>query len=170
VNQFYFYGHDRIDDLYVLDTSGSLNNDFLGDVRVDAHYPVTPDGTNHAWTPSTGSDNFAMVDEVTPNITDYNSTNTPDAVDTFHMEAFKNSGASIKGLQLSLYHSKEDAGACLVAPVTLTHATEYVGDNVAPSESSYLYNRTCQDANPYSGVGWSESEFNVVEVGYKKTG
>jgi len=159
-----------IDDLYVLDTSGSVNNDFLGDVRVDAHYPVTPDGTNHAWAPSTGSDNFAVVDEAAPNISDYNSTITLNDVDTFNLEAFKNTGARIIGAQLSLFHSKEDAGSCLVAPVVRTHATEYVGSDFAPSESSYTYKTTPYEVNPYTGLAWSEEDLNAVEVGYKKTG
>jgi hypothetical protein len=40
-----------MDDLYICNTSGSTNNDFLGDIRVDTLYP-NADGTYSQWTPS----------------------------------------------------------------------------------------------------------------------
>ena len=39
------------DDFYLCDTSGTTNNDFLGDTRVDTLYP-NADGAFSAWTPS----------------------------------------------------------------------------------------------------------------------
>ena len=40
-----------MDDFYVCNTSGTTNNDFLGDIRVDTLYP-NADGAFSAWTPS----------------------------------------------------------------------------------------------------------------------
>jgi len=40
-----------LDDVYICDTSGTTNNDFLGDIRVDTLYP-NADGAFSAWTPS----------------------------------------------------------------------------------------------------------------------
>jgi len=40
-----------IDDFYLCDSSGTTNNDFLGDIRVDTLYP-NADGTYSQWTPS----------------------------------------------------------------------------------------------------------------------
>jgi len=159
-----------IDDFYVLDTSGSINNNFLGDVRVDAHYPVTPDGTHHDWVPSSGVDNFAVVDEVTPNITDYNATNVLNALDTFNVDHLKNPGGTIKAIQTAMFHSKSDAGACLVAPVLRSGGTDNVGSDVAPSADSYLYKMTVYEQNPNGPAAWDETAFNAIEAGYKKTG
>lgn len=159
----------NVDDFYICDSSGAENNDFLGDVRVDAHYPIA-DGATHEWTPSTGSDNYALVDEVAPNTTDYNSTNTLNAVDTLVVEDLKNTGARICGVQMSIYHSKEDAGACLVAPVVRPVSTNIVGADFAPSAGSYNYVRAVHGLNPATGLAWSESTFNATEFGYKKTG
>ena len=158
----------HIDDVYFLDSTGSTNNDFLGDVRVDVHRP-TADGVQ-GWTPSTGVSHYALVDETTPNTTDYNSTNTLNAVDTFVMEDLKNSGARIVAVATNMYHSKEDAGACLVAPVTRISSTNYVGLDYAPSASSYNYAQQFKEVNPATGLAWSESTFNATEFGYKKTG
>jgi len=51
-----------LDDLYVLDFSGSTFNDFIGDVKVDAFMP-TDDGYYTDFTPDTGVDHWAVIDE-----------------------------------------------------------------------------------------------------------
>lgn len=161
----YYY----VDDFYICDTSGSTNNDFLGDVCVDAHYP-TAEGATHDWTPSTGANNAALIDETAPNTTDYNSTSTLNAVDTFMIEDLKNTGSNLLGVQLNLCHSKEDAGDCLIAPVSRPVSTDIPGTDVAPSLSSYVYNTTMYEVNPGNSAPWTESAFNATEFGYKKTG
>lgn len=52
-----------IDDIYVLDTTGSDNNDFLGPCMIESLLP-TSDTATVDWTPSTGVDHYAVVDEV----------------------------------------------------------------------------------------------------------
>jgi len=49
------------DDVYVCDGSGATFNDFLGPARV-SWYPPTAD-VQAEWVPSSGSDNFAMLNE-----------------------------------------------------------------------------------------------------------
>jgi len=49
-----------LDDLYVLDTSGSIHNDFLGPVHVTRLDPASDNGTNQ-WTTQSGSNHAAMV-------------------------------------------------------------------------------------------------------------
>lgn len=162
-------GGIAIDDFYVCDSSGSVNNDFLGDVRVDVHYP-TAEGNAHDWTPSTGANNAALIDETAPNTTDYNSTNTLNAVDTFVTEDLKNTGANLLAVQTNLFHSKEDVGTCLIAPVARPVSTDIVGSNIAPSDSSYTYGLTVYNTNPGNSAPWTEAAFNATEFGYKKTG
>jgi hypothetical protein len=65
--QFYALGETArcfYDDFYVMDTTGTVCNDFLGpDTRVASISPASDASGN--WTPSTGGDMFAMVDEDT---------------------------------------------------------------------------------------------------------
>ncbi len=50
------------DDLYICDSTGTINNTFLGPINV---YTLFPNGDAAVQlTPSTGTDNYAMVDEV----------------------------------------------------------------------------------------------------------
>jgi len=50
------------DDLYVCDSTGSLNHDFLGNVKVVAIFPDA-NGDVNAWTGSGGSAHYTYVDE-----------------------------------------------------------------------------------------------------------
>ncbi len=64
-------------------------NEFLGDCHVDE---LVPDGdsTTTEWTPITGSDNYAMVDETTPDEDDYNYVNTTGKKDKLTLEDWDN--------------------------------------------------------------------------------
>lgn len=62
-----------IDDFYALDGTGSANNTFLGPIKVETLFP-SAEGTTINFTPSTGTDNSANVDEnPKTDDTDYNS-------------------------------------------------------------------------------------------------
>lgn len=59
----------RIDDWYVCDGSGTTCNDFLGDCKV---YTLFPDGdASGNMTANSGSDEYAMVNDATVNVTNY---------------------------------------------------------------------------------------------------
>lgn len=156
-----------IDDLVVMDTTGSLNNSFLGDVTVSAIYPSGA-GATSGWTPSAGS-NYQCVDETAPNDdTDYNATATLDAVDTYAMTNCS-AGAVIKAVQLLASVRKEDVGAANIKLVTRSGGTDYLGTEIGISTTAYAYVREVREVDPATSAAWTESGFNAVEFGMKKT-
>lgn len=62
-----------IDDVYVCDGTGSANNDFLGDVRVDCFFPNgNGNSSQFVGSDSNSTDNYLLVDETPANDdTDY---------------------------------------------------------------------------------------------------
>ena len=155
------------DDVYVADTTGGVNDDFLGDVRVDAHLPNGA-GSTTAWTASAGN-NYACVDEAAPNDdTDYVSTDTINNVDTYAFPNLANAGGAIQGLQVLACCLKEDAGACSLAPVVRPVATDRVGTTAAIGTTYAYHVRECYDVSPETGIAWTEDEFNASEFGVKK--
>ncbi len=78
-----------IDDWYICDATGSANNDFLGDVVISAHNPIG-DGYLTDWSPSTGSDHYALVDSIPmndqPDDGTYNATSTVGETEMFTYE------------------------------------------------------------------------------------
>lgn len=68
-----------VDDVIAWDTTTSFNNDFVGDRKVVTDFPDA-DTADVAWTRSTGSTNFGVIDENPPNAdTDYLTTITLNA-------------------------------------------------------------------------------------------
>jgi hypothetical protein len=122
-------------------------NDFLGDCVVECLLPQTGNGDLTDFTPSTGTDHGAMVDENPPNDdTDYTTGDTAGQQDCYQYPSLALTGA-ILGIQTNLYAKKTDAGARTVAPIVRLGSTTYVGVAVAPA-TSYSYLTAIRELNP----------------------
>jgi hypothetical protein len=161
-------GSNDYDDFYALDGSGGGTlATFLGDVRVDTVYP-TGNGNTSGSTPSTGTNRGTTVDEPsTTNTTYYNTLTAVNYKDTLTLTDAPNVGATPLGVQVNVYALKTDAGIGTLAPVLRHSGTDYDGTAKALN-TSYGFN-VCQayGLNPAGGA-WTESDFNALEVGYKR--
>jgi hypothetical protein len=170
-NQIMFSGTTQYsyDDIYMCDGTGSTNNDFLGDVRVDTIFP-TADGSSTDFTPSTGTDNYAMVDDATPDSdSTYVSSSTLNDIDLYTYGDLQSLTGAVYGVQSLIFARKDDAGARSVAPVIKTGATTAVGSDFALG-ASYTYGRQIFETNPANGsTAWTISDVNNSEFGIKVT-
>jgi hypothetical protein len=158
----------HIDDMYICDGSGSLNNDFLGDVTVSALLPNGA-GNTTGWTASAGS-NYQCVDEATPNDdTDYVSTSTLTAKDTYAFPSVV-AGAEVKAIQVFAAVRKATEGPGKVKHVVRSNSTDYDSAEMGIGGTTYSYTRTVHETDPATGVAWTESGVNAAEFGIKKTG
>ena len=154
------------DDLYACDGNGSVNNTFLGDVRVQALLP-TSDGANHAWTPSAGSTHYSLVDEVPPDgDTSYVASSTVGQVDEYGMTAIAIASGTVFGVQTMLYARKDDAGTRTIAPVVREGGTDYVGATVALG-TSYAYFSQLYEQDPATSAAWTIAGINGDQFGCK---
>lgn len=160
-----------IDDMYVLDLSGPAPlNDFLGPISVETlsvQTDAVAAGSNAGLTPSTGTDHGALVDEQPPNTTDYNSSPTVGAVDTYNLTAKTFSGP-ILAIQTNLYVSKSDAAVRSVCGVVRTGGVDYDGANISPTTTFVTYSEP-RPLNPNTGVAWTDADVNALQVGMKVT-
>lgn len=153
------------DDFYVCDTSGSTNNNFLGDVRVEALLP-TGAGNSAQFTPSAGS-NYQNVDETAPNDdTDYNSSSTAGQIDLFAFGNLTATSGSVLGAQYLVRARKDDAGTRTVRPKVRISSTNYDGTSVNVT-SAYAYIREVAEVSPATASAWTISEINGAEFGYE---
>ena len=158
------YQYEQIDDLYICNDSGSMNNDFLGDVRVQSIFP-TADGNSTQWTPSTGTSHYALIDETAPNgDTDYVSETTAGEKDTYAFGNLTSTSGTIKGVQVLINARKDDAGSRSIAPVYRPVSTDYDGTTVSVSDS-YAYLREITEVSPETSVAWTIAEINGAEFG-----
>jgi hypothetical protein len=148
-----------VDDVYVCDALGGVNNDFLGAIRV---YPTLPnaDATPLQWTPSIAGPHFSLVDANPENGgTTYVSSATVGQVDqySFPLPAGVTPPVTILGAQVSLLAEIDSAGARSIAP--------QVNGNVAGGTAlSTSYHMVLQpyDTNPGTGLQWQSADFPVT--------
>ena len=154
-----------MDDLYICDDSGSVNNDFLGDIRVQRLLPSGA-GNSTQWTASAGS-NYQCVDDATPNAdTDYVSETTAGEKDTYAFGNLTPTSGTVKGVQTVIKARKDDAGTRSIAPVYRPVSTDYDGTTVAVSDS-YSYLREITEVSPETSAAWTIAEINGAEFGVK---
>ena len=97
-----------IDDIYLLDTTGGINDNFLGaDTTVVLRVPDA-DGTTNNFTPQTGVDNFAMVDENPASNADYNDGATNGDIDEYLFTDVDQAG--IYGVKIESYVETDTEG------------------------------------------------------------
>jgi hypothetical protein len=154
------------DDCYICDTIGGSpsgpTDDFLGDCRVDILYP-NADGTYSQFTPSTGTDHYALVDETTPNTSDYNEEGTAGEKDSYNMQNLSAITGTIYGVQVSAAVLKDDAGARSIKVGVRSSSTDSVSASQALS-TSQLYYRNIHETDPATNAVWTESGVNAAEA------
>ena len=154
-----------LDDFYVLDNTGSYNNTFLGDIRIEALFPNS-DGTVQ-WAVSTVGANYQMVDETLPNSDqDYTETSSPGNRDRFHMTDMAVNSAYIFGIYTLLETRKNNAGDRTIRPVITTNGSTYVGSNVNIN-TDYQYWDQIWEQNPVQATSWSIADVNSFQIGYE---
>lgn len=160
-------GASYIDDFVFGDNSGPSNTAAIGDVRVEAILP-TAAGAFSEWTPSAGS-NWQNVDDVPANDdTDYNSSATATAKDTFAMANVTPTAGTVKAIQYALYARKDDAGSRVIAPMSRQSGVDYVSATSHPLGNSYAYYIQVKEANPATAAAWTLADVNTdAEFGYR---
>lgn len=156
-----------VDDVYICDSSGSTNNDFLGDCRIDTLLP-TGDGYYTDFTPSTGTSHYALVDETAPNTTDYVSSATSGHRDSY---AFPDLTAlvsqTVYGVQINAAALKSDSGSRSLGTMSRLSSTDKDGSGVALGTSQDFVTEI-QETDPASAA-WTEANINAAEFGVKVT-
>lgn len=152
------------DDFYICDTTGSTNNNFLGDVRVDTLLP-SADGTYTGLTPSTGTSHFATVDDTTLSTTDYNASSTVNAKDTYALTDLASSTGTIFGVQVCNAMTKDDAGTRAAANLIRSGSTDAQGAALYLAAGSTIYNVSVHETNPATSAAWTDTAVNALEAG-----
>lgn len=158
------------DDLYVCDTSGSTNNTYLGDVRIESLFP-NGNGNYSQFTGSDGNsvDNYLLVDETTPNEdTDYVEDSNVNDIDTYAYTDVTPTTGSVYGVQILPRARKTDAGSRSIRTVARLSGTDAVDSSDIALSTSYVYLPVIRETKP-GGGSWTLTDVNNSEFGTKLT-
>lgn len=156
------------EDLYINDGTGSTNNSFLGDVRVDCYMP-SGNGNSSQLTGSDGNstDNYLLVDEASQNgDTDYVQSATSGQKDTYAITDMSHTPTSIFGAQINMVAKKDDSGTRSICAVTRSGGSDTDGATQALSTSYSCY-REIRETDPNTSAAWTRTNLNSAEFGVK---
>lgn len=150
-------------DVYVTDSS------VLGDVTI-TYYATNTDSTEtgeNAWTPSSGTNHAALLDETPPDgDTTHVSAGSGTPLDRFSM-ATVSTGVSYKAVQQVGYAKKVAAGAGGYRFSNILSTDSTVSAGFSPA-TSYGYNAKIFETNP-AGNAWTRTGVNNTRWGIQRT-
>ena len=149
-----------IDDLTIA-TGG-----WIGDVRYDAVLVPTADTAQKEWTPSTGSDNYALVDEVPPSDVDYVSAGSTGYKDLYALANWSpaESTYQVEFLVDWIRAKKGTAADQQIRSVVLSGTTESSGGSIALS-TTYRYYQRLLTTDPDTSAVWDTTGIDALQVG-----
>lgn len=155
------------DDIYILDTTGTKNNDFLGsNIDVIGLHP-DGDGNQNDWTPDTGTTNYTQVDD-NPSDADSSYVESTPTVGDKDLYTFGNLSAGTVPLGVQVNHIvRMTAGSANVVTVARSGASESDGSSQNVSATTYDTGvREVYEDVP-GGTGWTDTQVNGAEFGIK---
>ena len=151
--------YTRIDDL-TYGTGG-----FPGDIRYSA--ALVPDGDTAQldWTPSAGSTNYAMVDEIPGSDADYVTADTVGYQDIYTLSDWSPASGDDPQFIIDWIRAKKDTAATQgLEPVVDVNGSQSSGGSLDLSTTYLYYGRVVAD-DPDTGSGWDEAGINAIKVG-----
>lgn len=153
------------DDFLVMNTQGSLNNDFLGDI---SFLRVRPNavGDESDFDRSTGSVNYVLVDEdAQDSDTSYVESTTASDQDLYHFEDIEAAWAEQIHVVLARpVLRKTEPGSRTARLQVLSGGTTTNGSTFAPS-LSYVRRDDVWETDPATSAAWTISGFNAAQFG-----
>lgn len=155
-----------IDDLYILDGTGALNNAFLGDCRIDTMIP-NGSGISTGWTPFGATPNFQNVDDgIVNDDADYNSASGIGPIDTYNFPDIALPLGPIAGVVLNLTVRRDDAVDRIFNYCVKTGVATTATNNTHCTNSYVRYSKVYEtDFN--TSAPWDLSGLNLAQFGIK---
>lgn len=157
------------DDLYLLDTLTSPNNNFLGDCHVETVFPKAA-GNYTQWTPLSGT-NWSNVDDKAGTYPDDDTTHvythTLNAIDSYDMDDLAIISGTVLGLQTNVYARKYDALLRQLKTIVRQGGTDYLNANPHTLAVGWIDGTDIYDQDPSTSAAWTVAGVNSAEFGQK---
>lgn len=155
----------RFDDVYIADTTGSYNNDFIGDVRI---YAVFADGAGDSTQLAlTGAaTNWQAISENPPNSdTSYVASATVTDKDLYNYATVP-TAAIIPAVVVWLRARKDSGGTRSVRGLSKLSGTEVDSGADVPLNTTYTFHLELFERDPATNA-WTGTNFNSSQFGVK---
>lgn len=148
-------GYQSFDDVYVWDEPIRR-----GPIRIES-LPVNGNGAHQDFSPLTGTDNAAMIDEVLPNIDDYVIGTAPGEYDQYAVQNLSSSAAEIFEVNVVALGQQTGSTIRAVALGIESGAVVSKGDDIYMGSGFARYERRLL-LNPATGLQWTKAEVDAL--------
>jgi len=158
-----------IDDIIMNDSTGTANNTFSGDGIVRGELPDS-DGTHSEWTPSTGSDHYALVDDsdTSPSDSDFVSAESDNLRDLWGYGAITKIKDDNAAIQINTYAAMQSSGSRDFKHYMESNGTETEGSTTFTlSDVAWNCFSEVVEEDPDTTAAWTASGLNAAEFGIK---
>lgn len=146
----------RLDDMVISDT-------FIGDIRIEALVPDADTATLD-WTPSTGGDNYALVDEIPENDSDYVTSTTDGDQDLYDIEDWDDTGKTPVGVVLWHYAKADVATGQSIKQLANSGATlDESAEKLLSTDWNYFFH--LMENDPNTAAAWTDAAIDALEIG-----
>jgi hypothetical protein len=156
-----------IDDIYLVDGSGTTNNTFLGNMKVERMY-VDHQGEYSEWD-SVGDPDLNLNWQF---VTDYDRSRVQTAIvnakDSYGFSKLQYVKSNIAGVSVHVVARNQDATNRSIQPLIRTNDTDYTQSAQQMTQSATLQLlQFFVEKNPDTNVAWTESDLKKTEFGIK---
>lgn len=138
---------------------------WIGDVRYGAALVPTADTAVKWWEPSTGTDNYALLDELPPSDTDNVSSGSPGSKDLYEMADWTGDPTFEIQFIVDWVRAKKDvAGDQQIRSVIKSGATESSGGSIDLSTTYQYYGRILT-TDPDTSAAWEDAGIDALLAG-----
>ena len=157
-----------VDDIYICNDSGSVNNTFLGPVRVDTLRP-NGNGNSSDWDGSDGNqvDNYQLVDETTIGGSDYIEAQNVNEKDLFTYSDLSFSVSAIHGVKVTSVGKKTTSAIRTEKHVCRRSSTDYDASDTLYLPETTSIRSSIWETDPSTGTAWTSTGVNAAEFGIK---
>ena len=154
-----------MDDLVIMDGTGSQMNDWIGDSWVQYLIPVSDSSVGLTGSDADQVDNYDLVNETIPASSDYVGGSTATDKDYYTLDGISTALTwVVHGAQLWGLVGKESGGNAY-GRVIASDGTTSAGDSIGLS-TDYVYTNLALPTSP-DGSTWTTSLINALEVGFE---
>jgi hypothetical protein len=118
------------------------------------------------WTPSSGSVNYSLLNEIPPTDTGYVSSDTNDAKDFYEVENFDVTDKVIAGVILYTRAYRGDSSSNCIIPMLQISGSNFSGSEHL-LDTSYIEYLDVWDSNPATEAEWTDDDIDGFLVGFE---
>lgn len=154
----------RLDDIYVCDLLGTVNNDFIGDCKIR---PITPaaQGFHTALAGNVAGNKWDLVNDIPPNFAEWVASAVDADKESYAMSDLAAGSELVRAVVSRIMAQKSDAGAKSIRQLLRSGGVDNAGSDFAMPSSGWGLNERIMDTNPFTAAAWTRAEVDALEAG-----